>query len=169
MSHDHTKHDGAKKLYDLVKDIKVAMMTSVEPDGSLHSRPMANHKADASGDIWFFTRNRSPKVAELKKDAQVNLGYSDPSSQNYVSISGTAEIITDKAKIKELWSSDLKAWFPNGPDDPNVALIRVHPSAGEYWDSPSSTVLHLAGLAKAALTGKPADDLSENKKVSLSG
>lgn len=168
--HDHTKHEGAKKLYDLIKDVKVAMMTSIEPDGSLHSRPMANHKADEHGDIWFYSRARTPKVEELKKDAQVNLAYADPKSQNYVSVSGTAEIITDKAKVKELWSEDLKAWFPNGPDDPNIALIRVHPSGGEYWDAPSSTMLHLAGYVKAKVTGKPADDLAgENKKVSLKG
>lgn len=167
MSHDHMNHEGAKKLYDLIKETKVAMMTSVEPDGSLHSRPMHNHKADEAGDLWFFSRARTPKVDELRKDHQVNLAYSDPSNQNYVSVAGVAEIVTDTAKIKELWSEGLRTWFPAGPDDPNIALIRVHPSGGEYWDSPSQTVLQIYGYAKARLTGTPPNELAENKKVSL--
>jgi general stress protein 26 len=167
MAHDHTHHEGAKKLYELIEDIKVAMMTSVEADGSLHSRPMWNHKADAAGDLWFFTRARAPKVGELEKDSQVNLAYSSPSSQDYVSVSGRAEVIRDQAKVKELWSEGLRTWFPKGPDDPDIALIRVHPTGGEYWDSPSHTVMQLYGYAKARLTGEPPLELAENKKVSL--
>lgn len=168
MSHDHTKHEGAKKLYELIKDVRVAMMTSVEPDGSLHSRPMYSHKIDESGDIWFFSRARTPKVAELEQDAQVNLAYADPSNENYVSVSGVAEIVRDRAKITEYWSEGLRTWFPKGQDDPDIALLRIHPSGGEYWDSPSRTVMHLYGYAKAALTGKSPTELSDQKKVSLS-
>lgn len=167
MSHDHTHHEGAKKLYELIKDVRVAMMTSIEPDGSLHSRPMYSHKIDGSGDIWFFTRARAPKVAELERDAQVNLAYADPSNENYISVSGTAEVVHDKAKVKELWSEGLRTWFPKGPDDPDIALLRIHPTGGEYWDSPSRTVMHLYGYAKAALTGKPPTELTDQKKVSL--
>jgi general stress protein 26 len=167
MAHDHTHHDGAAKLYELIKEIKVAMMTTIEPDGTLHSRPMWNHKADASGDLWFFTREQTPKIRELSKDSQVNLAYANPDSQDYVSVSGTAEIIRDQSKIKELWSEGLRTWFPKGPDDPDIALIRIHPSGGEYWDSPSKTVMQLYGYAKARLTGESPNELADNKKVSL--
>lgn len=167
MSHDHTKHEGAKKLYELIKDVRVAMMTSVEPDGSLHSRPMYSHTVDDAGDIWFFSRARTPKVQELEKDAQVNLAYADASSENYVSVSGAAEIVADRAKIKELWSESLKTWFPKGQDDPDITLIRIHPSGGEYWDGPSRTIMYLYGYAKAALTGKSPNELTDNKKVQL--
>ncbi|MBV9076690.1 MAG: pyridoxamine 5'-phosphate oxidase family protein [Methylobacteriaceae bacterium] len=168
MAHDHTHHDGAKKLYDLIKDVRIAMMTSVNPDGSLHARPMYNHQADETGDLWFFTRARDPKVQEIRRDAEVALAYADPSNQNYVSVSGTAEIVTDKDKVKDLWSEGLRTWFPKGPDDPNIALIRVHPKSGEYWDSPSQTVMQLYGYAKARLTGEPPYELSDQKKVNLS-
>lgn len=167
MSHDHMHHDGAKKLYEMIKDVRIAMMTSVEPDGSLHSRPMYNHTADEAGDLWFFSRARDPKIGELRRDSEVNLAYADPSHQNYVSVSGKAEIITEKSKVKELWTEGLRTWFPKGPDDPDIALIRVHPSGGEYWDSPSRTVMQLYGYAKARLTGEPPYELSDQKKVSL--
>ena len=168
MAHDHTKHEGAAKLYELIKDVRIAMMTSVEQDGSLHSRPMYNHQVDDSGDLWFFSRAHDPKIKELKNDSQINLAYSDPSHQNYVSVAGRAEIVQDKAKIKELWSEGLRTWFPEGPDGSDIALIRVHPSGGEYWDSPSRSFVQLYGYAKARLTGEPPTEITEQKKVSLS-
>jgi general stress protein 26 len=166
--HEHGHSDpNAQKLYDFVKDMKIAMMTTVDTDGTLHSRPMYNQDADEHGDLWFFTKINSPKTTELSRDNEVNLGYCDPSKQHYVSVSGKAEIVRDRAKIEEKWSEGLRTWFPEGKDDPSIALIRVHPAKGEYWDSPSSTVLHLYGYAKAALTGQ--SPKTEQEKVDLHG
>lgn len=166
--HDHRHGDpDAKKLYELIKDVKIAMMTTVDTDGTLHSRPMWSLEPDEHGDLWFFTQIQSPKVTEVSRDNLVNLGYSQPGKQHYVSVSGTAEIVRDKTKIDEKWKESMKAWFPKGKDDPQVALLRVHPSKGEYWDSPSSTVMYLYGYAKATITGKPPTDLGDHKKVDL--
>ncbi len=162
---NHRDHEGAKKLFALIKDIKVAMMTTADPDGKLYSRPMWCQDADENGDLWFFSKLHSPKTAEISKDNQINLAYSDPSSQTYVSIAGKAEIVTDQAVIDSKWSESLKTWFPNGKDDPEVALIRVHPEKGEYWDSPNATALHIYGYVKAALTGE--SPKTETKKVDL--
>lgn len=166
MSHDHTQHEGAKKLYELIKDVRIAMMTSVEPDGSLHSRPMYSHTTDEAGDLWFFTRQRTAKVDDLSKDAQVNLSYSDPDGQTYVSIAGKAEIVREQSKVKELWTEGLRTWFPKGQDDPDIALIRVHPSGGEYWDQPSRSVVQVYGYVKSRLTGET-PKIGDHEKVSL--
>ena len=165
--HDHRDHEGAKKLYELIEDVKIAMMTTVEADGSLHSRPMHHQEADEAGDLCFFTKVESPKITEISKDYQVNLAYSDPDKQHYVSISGKAEIIRDKGRIQDKWSEGLRAWFPEGRDDPSIALIRVHPEKGEYWDSPSSTLVHLYGYVKARVTGSSPTELTEQAKVNL--
>ena len=166
--HQHGHSDpNAHKLYELIKDVKIAMMTTVDTDGTLHSRPMYNQDADEHGDLWFFTKINSPKTTELSRDNEVNLAYSDPDRQHYVSVSGKAEIVRDRAKIEEKWSEGLLTWVPEGKDDPSIALIRVHPAKGEYWDSPSSTVLHLYGYAKAALTGQ--SPKTEQEKVDLHG
>ena len=165
--HDHRAHEGAQKLYELIKDMKICMMTTAEPDGSLHSRPMHSQAADEAGDLWFFTQLQSGKSVEIAKDAHVNLAYCNPSKQHYVSVSGRAELVRDKTKIREKWSEGMKAWFPGGVDDPQIALIRVHPERGEYWDSPSSTLVHLYGYVKASVTGKPPLDITEQRKVNM--
>ena len=90
------------------------MLTTVETDGALHSRPMHNQQADEAGDLWFFTYLQSPKTTEIGKDNHVNLAYSNPDKQHFVSISGKAEIVRDKQTIQEKWSEGMRAWFPKG-------------------------------------------------------
>ncbi|MBB6610275.1 pyridoxamine 5'-phosphate oxidase family protein [Pontibacter sp. Tf4] len=155
-----------QKLIDKIKDIDTAMMTTADDDGSLRSRPMRNMQIKEDGVIWFFTGYESAKTHELQNDAHVNLSYARPDDQLYVSVSGRATISRDKAKIDELWNPAMKAWFPEGKDDPNIGLIKVTIDKAEYWDSPSSAMVHLYGVVKAAITGERADP-GENKKINL--
>lgn len=167
--HQHGHDDpNAKRLYELIKDVKIAMMTTVDSGGKLHTRPMYGKDADEHGDLWFFTQIESSKAHEVSHDSHVSLGYADPANQTYVSVTGKAELVRDKAKIDQKWSEGMKAWFPKGKDDPQIGLIRVHPEQGEYWDSPSSTVVQLAGYVKAAVTGQR-EDPGEHVKVDLHG
>ncbi|HYP06225.1 MAG TPA: pyridoxamine 5'-phosphate oxidase family protein [Bryobacteraceae bacterium] len=143
-----------QKLGELIKGIPIAMLTTVDDEGCLRSRPMANQDEAFDGTLWFFTEADSTKVHELERDRHVNLSYADASDNRYVSVSGTASVVRDRAKMKELWSPLHKAWFPKGLEDPNIALLRVEVEKAEYWDSPSSAVVRLFGFAKALATGK---------------
>jgi general stress protein 26 len=166
MAHDKTD---IEKRRDLIKDIRFARLTTIDEDGSLRSRPMATQESEHDGDLWFFTPASSPKVGEVERDERVNLSYAEPDDNRYVSISGTAQLVRDRTKMKELWNPALKAWFPEGLDDPDLALLRVRVEKAEYWEYPSSKMVQLAGFVKAIATGKKADDLGENEKLDLKG
>ena len=156
-----------QKLRELVKDIDFCMLTTVDEAGDLHSRPMSsNGDIDADGDIWFFTNASSHKVSEIAKLPKVNVSFADPDNQRYVSVSGTAQLVRDRAKIDELWRPEFKIWFPEGKDDPEVALLRVSLEKAEYWDSPSSTSGYALSFVSSLVTGKQ-PDLGENRKVNL--
>lgn len=144
-----------KHLGELIRGIKVAMMTTIERDGSLRSRPMWTHDQDFAGELWFFTREHSAKVDEVAHDQHVNLSYAEPSKDRFVSVSGRCRLVLDKHKVRELWSPTLRAWFPEGLEDPELALLCVTVEKAEYWDTPSSRMVQLIGFAKAALTGEP--------------
>jgi len=163
----NNSNEELKKLGEKIKDIRIAMLTTLEDDGSLRSRPMATQQTEFDGTLWFFTKDNSPKVAEVAHDQHVNLSYAKPDDELYISISGTARIVRDKQKVKELWNPFVKAWFPKGPEDPELVLLRVDPGQAEYWDSPSGTMVQLYGLVKAVVTGKPPTEATEHKKVSL--
>lgn len=161
------RQEQVDKLWSLVRRVKIAMFVTQDAEGDLRARPMANRQADEfDGALWFFTAEDSPKVGEAERDRQVNLSFADASDQTYVSISGTAEIVRDRAEIDRRWSEILTTWFPKGKDDPNVALIKVTAHKGEYWDSPSSTMVHAYGYVKAKLTGTPPDP-GDHGKVRL--
>jgi general stress protein 26 len=151
----------------MIRDAQVAMMVTLGEGGQMRARPMrAVSTEDFSGTLWFFTSQPSPKTQEMQHDDRVLLAYADPNSQNYVAISGTARLVHDPQKQKELWSEPLRTWFPGGPEDPKAALIKVEVEGAEYWDSPSSTVVHAYGYVKARLTGEP-PQAGENDKVAF--
>ena len=162
-----TNKEDYEKLKDMLKDIDFCMLTTRDDEGDLHSRPMSlNGDIDDEGNLWFFTSSNSLKAHEISTNSKVNASFADTDSHQYVSISGIAELVNDRAKIKELWKPILKAWFPDGPDQPDVALLKVKIEKAEYWDSPSSTVAQMFSFVSAVVTGKQAD-LGENKKLSL--
>ena len=158
--------DPIAKLGGLVKGIKFAMMTTVDPDGSLNSRPMACQHTEFDGDLWFFTQKTSGKILALMKDQHVNLAYASPSDQRYISISGRAEIVEDPQKAKEIWNPSYKTWFPKGLEDANLVLIKVRVETADEWDSPSSLVTQIVGFAKAVFTGNVFPD-SEHERLNL--
>ena len=167
MSNENLSHEEQiKKLGELIKDINIAMLTTALPDGSLRSRPMAARHEDFNGTLWFFTRADSEKVHEIQDDQHVNVAFADEGSQTYVSISGRAIITRDRAKIEELWSPFVKAWFPNGKDDPQLALLKIEVESAEYWDAPSSTMVNVFGVAKALITRTPYTP-GDHEKVEL--
>lgn len=136
----------------LVENAHIAMLTTVGDDGALSSRPMAPLRLDELGCFWFFTDIRSEKLEHLR---QVNLAFSDEAHATYVSLSGRGEVDTDRGRIEAWWTPAAKPWFPDGPHSPNLALLRVVPESGDYWDAPGSRMVRLAAMAVSAISGKP--------------
>ncbi len=159
------REEAIEKLNELTRDISIAMLTTID-GGVLRSRPMDTQKTEFDGTLWFLTGADTHKDDEIKKDNRVNVSYAAPDDNKYVSVSGTAEILRDQAKINELWSPVHKAWFPEGKDDPNIRVIKINVEQAEYWDSSSSTFVQVAGFLKALVTGEQADG-GENKKINL--
>ena len=160
-----TRDDDLQKIRELIKDIDFCMLTTVDENGDLHSRPMSsNGDVDDDGDIWFFTNASSHKVTEIQKLPKVNVSFADPDDQRYISVSGTAQIVRDRAKIDEFWKPEFKIWFHEGKGDPEIALLRVNLEKAEYWDSPSSTIGYALSFVSSLVTGKQ-PEFGENKKV----
>lgn len=154
------------KLRNLVQDIDYCMLTTLD-EGILRSRPMSsNGDMDVHGNLWFFTYASSHKIDEVKQESQVNVSFSDPNKQSYVSLSGVAEVVRDRSKMEELWKPALKAWFPQELNEPDIALLKIKVTQAEYWDSPAGWVAKTLGVAKAVATGEKAGS-GENAKINF--
>src|SRR5262245_16710212 len=114
-----------RQFGDSIQGIPVAMLTTLDEGNELRSRPMATLQADFDGALWLFTHSKTPKVNEVEHDRRVAVSYSDPDEHRYVSVTGHCRTIRDRSKAEKLWSPLLKAWFPQGLDDPDLALLRV--------------------------------------------
>lgn len=154
---------GWTKLWSLIGDIKTGMMATHD-QGMIRARPMRGHAEEAHRRLWFFTRASAHKTAEIESDRQIAVAYADPGDEAYVSLSGTARLVDDRTRIREYWNPFVAAWFPEGKDDPDVALIRFDIEAAEYWDSTSSRMVQLYEVVKANITGR-APDMGENAKL----
>ncbi|HYX33314.1 MAG TPA: pyridoxamine 5'-phosphate oxidase family protein [Oligoflexus sp.] len=142
-------------LQKLIRDVEVAMLTTVSGEDFLRSRPMMTQETDEDGVLWFFTSDHQAKAQELSDDPRVNVSYSKAAANQFVSVSGLGEVVHDEEKKRKLWKPIYKSWFPDGVDDPHLALLKVYIEKAEYWDAPASTWVEVAGFAKALLTGKP--------------
>jgi general stress protein 26 len=162
-------HDQRTLLWKLIKNIKFAMFTTRHGNGHLHARPMTTQNKELGADesLWFFMSKSGDPVGDLKADPVVNVVYADPSEDTYVSVSGTAAMIEDAAKKEQLWSKLAEAWFPGGPNDPDLALVQVQIVHANYWDVKESKLVQLYEMAKAAVTGKPPTDLGEHGEVRM--
>ena len=138
-----TRTKQLEKLYEMIEDIGIAMLTTASADGTLRSRPMATQPTEIDGHLWFFTAADTGKVDEIQREHHVSVSYAAPARDRYVSVCGFASVIRDEAKIKKLWQPSMRPWFPDGPDDPNLALLDVRIEEAEYWDHTSSKMVQL--------------------------
>jgi general stress protein 26 len=164
---DMGEQNPREHLVELIKDFGIAMLATTSADGTVRARPMAVQKVEATGDVVFCAALDSAKVAELQQDARVAVIFQGKTK--FVSLSGTARVDRDRARIHRLWKEDWKVWFPEGKDDPNLCLVDVDPIEGEYWDnSGANGIRYIVNAAKAYVRGETPDSTKDqNAKVPL--
>lgn len=131
-----TNEADLKHVADLIAQVEIAMLTTADENGELRSRPMAVQEAPFDGMLRFFTKDDSGKVDEIEREREVNVAVSCPEKGIFVSVTGSARLNRDRAKIDELWKDEYKVWFKDGKDDPHLAILEVAADYVEYWDTP---------------------------------
>ncbi len=148
-----TQADSVEAIRDMISDIKVAMLTTIDADGLLYSRPMYTQETEFDGDLWFFTSKSSSLVTHLGQNAEVLVQYANPESQRFVVISGRGVVVDDPTKVASLWNPTLKMWFKGGPTDPDITLVKIESRRADYWDSPAAPVRWVQ-FVTGVVTGK---------------
>lgn len=151
-------------LHELLESFDTAMLITkhgANGEGD-HARPMAIAAVDGTSTIWFVTSTTSPKVKELKADSHVAITCQ--SDKKYVALSGVGTLVTDRAKIAELWKESWKIWFPDGKDSPDIGLVRVTVQDAEFWDNAGMNGVRYAFEAlRAYVVGEKAKDSVEGQ------
>lgn len=155
-----------EKVKEIANDTRVAMLTTIDEHGHLHSRPMALNDIEEDGTMWFFTSKFSDKVSEIREESQVNLSFANASSSNYLSIAAKATLVEDQQVINEKYNTFVKAWFPEGTESNKIALLKITPSTAEYWDGAGSKLAQLFKVGAALIKGE-AYSGGENETVKM--
>ncbi|HVY59977.1 MAG TPA: pyridoxamine 5'-phosphate oxidase family protein [Xanthobacteraceae bacterium] len=153
------------RAWEIADDVGICMFTT-HVNGRMRARPLKAYASEDEGCFWFITDDRGHKDDEIAAEPDVCLSFADTGYNTYLSVTGRAEVLRDRAKLAELWDFDAQAWWPDGPDTPSVRLLRVVPESAEFWDTRGSSIVVAFRLAAARLRGtEPELDLS--KKVQM--
>lgn len=166
MTGEMSNSEAISKIWNLIRDVKIAMLTTITPQGELHSRPMATQESEFDGHLWFLTRQSAGKVDEIRHGSNVSLTFVNNDAHAFVALAGSASVSQDRQKIHELWHPMHAIWFPKGNDDPEISVIRVTAESAEYWESPGNALVRSYHLLKAAVTGD-GTQAGEHGKVEL--
>jgi general stress protein 26 len=144
-----------QQLHEAVDGMRVAMLTTISEAGLLTSKPMHLLEQDAQGQLWFYCMAPDPLDDSFNPYQRANLAFSDESASRYVSVACHGELVRDRARIHALWSSMAKPWFPDGPDSPDLACLKLVPLAAELWDGPGNGLAQALAIAASVIAGKP--------------
>jgi general stress protein 26 len=152
-----------RKLQDLATEINICLFCSGPMGGDREScRPMATSGVDEEGSIWFMSARSSEKNQEIAVDPHIKLYYSHPGKISFLIVTGIADIVYDREKIRELWNPLDRTWFSEGVDDPDLCLIQVRPRYAHYWDAKGGRMVN---FLRMVATGSPLAEGQEGDLV----
>jgi len=165
-----TEHENREKLWELIKDVRFAMISHQTETHEIHAQPMTmlnSERMDEDQNVYFILKDTNDIVQAVEAGRnQLGLAFSKPSDDIYVSISAHGEISTDRALIDKLWNPWAENWF-DGKDDPSVRVLVAKAVSAEYWNVTDNKVTHLLKVLKGNITGKTDEPDSEHKRLDL--
>ncbi|AGH94572.1 pyridoxamine 5'-phosphate oxidase family protein [Pseudobdellovibrio exovorus] len=144
-----TERDEFHSIAEAIEMTEVAMITTVTPTGNMCSRPMMVQEIDADGNLLFFTLSNSQLMKDIRRVPLVNITFSCPEKNTFISAAAVAYESFDQTKMKELWNPTLEKWFPRGVETPDLTLLKLDLQEVEMWDSPSTSIVRVMDFVKA--------------------
>lgn len=157
-------HGDLKELSELLDAMEIAFLTTLGQDGHMRSRPMQLQRHDPDGTLWFATSLESHKCEDLRQEPRCCVAFLE--SSTYVSIAGRAELVKDPDLIRQMWRPTWRGWFPEGPEEPELVLLKVVPEHVEYVHPSGGTLKSLFTRVKNALTHSH-DEPAPKKELEL--
>lgn len=110
---------------EIMATARYCALITVDSQGRVHARTMDPFPPDEKLVIWFGTNPKSRKVAEIRRHSRVTLYYFDRETPAYVTISGFARLVNNRAEKAKRWKDEWKAFYPDR--EKGYLLIAVTP------------------------------------------
>lgn len=158
-----TDTDHVSKVAELIGDFRIGMLTTHDESGDIEAHPMRVQETEFDGDLWFLLSDESGPARNLRGDQRAAVVFA--SNDTWLSLKGSAQVVPSRDKVRELWSAEAEAWFPEGPEDPHASVVKFTAEGAEYWDTPGGRVASVFSFVKSKVTGDTLD--ADNAKVDL--
>lgn len=155
MTATHATPDDRKGIWKHIEDTRFAFFTTLSEGNGLRARPLTTQKVENEDTIWFFIARDSELARDVAANPRTLVTYSNAEDGFYASIAGSARVMVDPDKSRKMWSKLNEAWFPGGPDDPNLALLQVDVERGETWEPTTNKMVQFLSIATSAITHTP--------------
>lgn len=149
---DMATTEDRRKIWKQIEGTRFAFFTTVSEADGLRARPLTTQRVDGETTVWFFIARDGDLARDVEANSRALLTYSNEGDSFYASLSGAARVLVDPIQAKAMWSKLNEAWFPGGPEDPNLALLRVDVDHGETWEPTTNKLMQFLSIAAAAVT-----------------
>jgi general stress protein 26 len=155
-------------LASIISEIRIGMLTTQSEDGTLRSRPMLTADREFDGLLWFFSETECGKVQDIRGNREVNIAYARPEREQYVSVSGNAQIVKDARKAQKLWELDFERWLPKEKQREDLSLIKVSVHRAEYWDAHRMEMIQVGGVPVKLSVLRRDTEQTEHEEIHVS-
>jgi len=137
-----------QQIRERIAQAGVSHLITRGSEGYPRARAMGDQLVSADWVFYMFTDKSSRKIAEIRAEPRVALGFYEPASKDYICVFGRADVVLDDAERARFWKDAWLKYWPGGPTDPEYAIVRIAGEAVEYFDM-ASEKLHKLSLPRA--------------------
>lgn len=128
-----------------------------------HFQPMTQFNEPEARTIWFFTRTDTDLVHQIDEGKAMFVIQDD---KFQACIGGRLHLDPDRSKIDAFWNPMVAAWYPDGKDDPRLALLRFDLEDAELWMTDAGPIKVAFEVVRANL-GDRTPDLGDRAHLDL--
>ena len=155
-----------KTIAETIEEAGVCMITTVDHNGGLSSRPMIVQELDEEGNLWFFAHANSNLMNEIRRIPVVNVTFT-AGKEKFISALAIGYEAFDKAKMQQLWKPSFKKLFHGGSESDELTFLKLDLQEVEYWGTPHSPVFKIVDFVRN-ITGDENSHELVYEKVDLS-
>jgi general stress protein 26 len=152
MTDDLATTPERKDAWQHIEHTRIAFLATLSEANGFRARPLTTQKVEVESRLWFFVARDGDLAHEIATNPRVLVTYTNEDDAFYAALTGTARVVVDAERARAMWSALNEAWFPGGPEDPNLAMVRVDVDHGETWEPTTNKMIQFLSIAAAAIT-----------------
>ncbi|NLI93964.1 MAG: pyridoxamine 5'-phosphate oxidase family protein [Peptococcaceae bacterium] len=128
--------DAEKTIGNLIDNVSVSMISSVDHDGFPNTKAMLPpRKREGIKNIYLTTNTSSMRVKQYVDNSKACVYFYDKRFFRGVMLKGTMEVLQDRASKEMIWRDGDELYYPKGVTDPDYCVLKFTAQSGRYYSN----------------------------------